>query len=367
MKQTKTIYCILAAVLLLVSCKSDEDYWTPTLYGDAAIKTVTLGKVNRYIDGEKFTIDASSYAMQVNALTHVVENTDSLPIYTDAAHIVCSIATVNNGTAYIKSLTEEIFTLYNPADSIDFRQPRTFRIVSSDNSGHNDYTIKINVHKQDGDQMVWKMEPLSPWITPNPAGMKQYLGDSSYEEYALSMDGDLMAKRKDGVAWVQDLSEDNEDIDHFPTQDIALTCYPMTMADSIDYVLLVGTRDGKTAVWRKVVDNSNKDPLGFWSYMNRNSDTIGLLPALTNLSIVYYDGVVLAFGGDYKTIYESRDNGITWKVSSRITMPLGFEYDNIDSMTVYVDDENFLWLCCTTKDGIDVIWKGRLNRLGWEK
>ena len=261
---------------------------------------------------------------------------------------------------------EEIYTLYNGTDSIDFTQPRTFRIVASDNSGHNDYTVKLNVHKQDGDVMVWSQESSYPWVTPTPAGLKQYLGTSTFEEYALSTDNKLMARIKDGTAWVQDLADDDEDIAHFPTQNLSLVSYPMTMADSTDYVLLAGINNDKTQLWRKIVDYTNKDPRGFWSYIERNSETIGLLPALNNLYITYYDGVVLAFGGDYSNVYESRDNGITWQVSSRIYMPEEFRYNDVADMKVYVDEENYIWLCCTMKDGTEEIWKGRLNRLGWD-
>ena len=140
----------------------------------------------------------------------------------------------------------------------------------------------------------------------------------------------------------------------------------MTMADSTDYVLFEGINNGKTQLWSKIVDYTNKDPRGFWSYIERNSETIGLLPALNNLYITYYDGVVLAFGGDYSNVYESRDNGITWQVSSRIYMPEEFRYNDVADMKVYVDEENYIWLCCTMKDGTEEIWKGRLNRLGWD-
>lgn len=366
MKQIKTIYYVLAALLLLVSCKAEEDVWTATLYRDASIKTFTLGTLNRYIHGEKVTYDASGYTMQINALTHEVMNVDSLPLYTDPAHVICVATTVNNGALYIKSRTDDTFTVYSSSDSIDFSEPRLFRVVASDATCFNDFTVKLNVHKEDGDLMVWKKQSTKP-IMPTPAGVAKYLGKSTYEEYGLAADGKLMQRATEGGSWQQAIGDLHEDIGQFPTQDIALTSYPMTMADSVDYVLLAGNDGTKTKVWRKVVDYTAKQPKGSWSYMDRRSETIGLLPLLKSLSLIYYDGVVMAFGGDYGMVYESRDNGITWQMSTRIVMPDDFDFENTAAMVVTTDSDNFIWLVCTMKDGTEKIWKGRFNKFGWQR
>lgn len=368
MKQNKSIYYLLAALLTLVSCKSDEDVWQATLYGDASINSFTLGTLNRYIAGEKTTYAGSSYTMRIDPLTRTIENPDSLPIYTDNAHVICSIGTLNNGALFLKSLTDDTFPAYTSTDSIDFTQNRIFRVWASDGSGYNDYTVKVNVHKEDGELMVWSQQTSVPWTDTTPAGIAKYLGASSYEEYGLSADGKLMAKAKDGTEWLQDIDDDHEDAEHFPTKDIALTSYAMTTADSTDYVLLVGTRDDRTVVWRKIVDNTGKKAKGDWVYMDRGSETVGLLPALTKLNLIRYDGVSFAFGGDLKTIYVTRDNGITWQSTNRIYLPVDFLYDNIKTLEVRTDDNNYVWIRCTYSDSPAVgIWRGRLNRLGWKK
>ena len=367
MKQRKTIYYLLAALLLLVSCKSSDDIWTASLYNDASINGFTLGTLNRYVNGVKKTYAGSNYIMQINPATRTIENTDSLPIYTDAGHVICSISTLNNGYLNIKSLTDETFTLYNAADSIDFNTSRTFRVFASDGSGYNDYTVKVNVHQEDGDAFVWKaMTPSTP-ITPAVPEGWSYLGKSTFEEYSLSSDNKLMVRIKDETTWEQDLTDAQEDIEHFPTYSISLVSYPMSMADSTDYVLLAGINNGKTAVWRKIVEYTHKLPMGVWTYMDRGSETSGLLPPLTSLSLIRYDGMVFAFGGDFKTIYESRDNGITWKKTTRITMPTDFDYNNTNAMEVTTDSDNYIWLRCTMSDASTKVWRGRLNKLGWKK
>jgi len=367
MKQIKTIYYMLAALLLLASCKSEDGYEL-TLYNDATITSFSLGTVNRYIKGVKKTYDGSDYDMKINALEHLIQNTDSLPIYTDAAHIVCSISTLNNGVIFIKSLTSDEYTQYNSSDSIDFsnKEGRKFRVLASDGSGYTDYTVKVNVHKEDGDLMVWKLQTSVPWdYETSEEGIKQWLGKSTYEEYALSTENKLMARDTEGTIWLQDIPDDHEDIAMMPTKDVSLTSYPLLTADSTDYVLMAGTVGGtKTAVWRKIVDNKGKEPKGEWCYLDRGYETAGLLPVLNHLQIFSYDGVVLALGGDYKTIYESRDNGITWKSTKRISLPAEFDY-TATNVEVRVDDDKYIWLKCT--GGANQIWRGRLNRLGWKK
>ena len=77
MKQKRTIYYVLATLMLLASCKT-EDETTLTLYGDAAITSFTLGTLNRYVAGEKITYAGSAYPMQIDAVGKTIENVDSL-------------------------------------------------------------------------------------------------------------------------------------------------------------------------------------------------------------------------------------------------------------------------------------------------
>ncbi len=367
MKQKRTIYYVLAALMLLASCKT-EDETTLTLYGDAAITSFTLGTLNRYVAGEKITYAGSAYPMQIDAVGKTIENVDSLLIYTDASHVVCTVGTRNNGIIGIKSLTDDTYKTYSSSDSIDFSQERTFRVWASDGGGYTDYKVKVNVHKQDGEETVWQKQTGATKPTETlPTGIKQLLGKSSYEAYAISEGGKVMHKATNATDWTQDIADDHEDIASVPSTDIALVSYPMALADSMDYVLLAGTVSGtKTAVWRKIVDNRGKKATGNWTYLDRGSETQYLLPALTGLNLIRYDGVVLAFGGDFKQIYESRDNGITWKVSSRILMPSDFDYSQAKKMLVKTDADNYIWLYCDYADGSLHVWKGRLNRLGWK-
>ena len=156
MKQIKTTYLLLAILLgSLAACSkmSDSDV---TLYDDAAITSFTLGTVNRYVDGYKSTIKGSEYRFNIDQNSHTIYNADSLPKGSDVAHIVCGVTTYNNSMAYVVSKDGTYMNYHSSADSLDFTTPRTFRVFSSNGSGYTDYTVKVNVHKEDPDSFVWK-------------------------------------------------------------------------------------------------------------------------------------------------------------------------------------------------------------------
>ena len=186
-----------------------------------------------------------------------------------------------------------------------------------------------------------------------------------------------MVSRDNGATWQEDAVTDDADL--LPTRDLSLISYPMTNTDSVDYVLLIGNREVNeqnnesiAMVWRKVVDYSKQAPQARWTYMDRNAKSDSLaLPRMENLTMVKYDDGILAFGGmglggfdqlPYYTIYQSRDNGITWKYNPIYDYPEGFDH-YADNVRAVVDDDNFLWLYC---EGSGQVWRGRLNKLGWK-
>lgn len=373
MRKIKSICTLLAALVIMASCASNDT--EVTLYNDAAITAFTLGKLNHYkvtedadglttINITSFT--ASSYKFIIDQRERKIYNNDSLPVGTDAAHVLCNITTAKNGVAMFKDLKEEdTWYIYSSRDSIDFTQPRTVRVVSSDGGGYTEYEVRVNVHKQEGNSIEWELMDVDfPSDPVLPQGIKQLLGGFTIEEYALSDKNKLMVSYDQGMTWTQDIPDTHEDIDEVPTKDVALVTYPMNMADRTMYVLMAGTCNGSTSVWRKIVDLDWGAPESSWSYMDRAGEEEFDLPVLSNLSLVYYDKSILAFGGDYKTIYQSRDNGITWKTNKAYVMPKDFNYQ-VESVKVAVDEEDYIWLYCKLINGDKQVWRGRLNRLGW--
>lgn len=394
MKFFKISFILAMTIVLMASClKSDED--TVTLYNDAVITGFTLGTMNKYVNATKTTYTGSTYSFSINqnvatnifkdvtCIGRSIYNNDSLPLGTDLKHVLCTITTLNNGITIIENIDEpNVYSYYSSTDSIDFTKPRKFRVFSSDGSVYNDYYVSVNVHQQDGNEFVWKLMDDNwtavPDALPLPAGIKQLLGGSTTEKYALSTDNKLMVSRDNGTTWQEDVVAD--DAGMLPTRDLSLISYPMANTDSVDYVLLIGNREvneqnneATAMVWRKVVDYSKQAPQAAWTYMERNAKSDSLaLPRMKNLTMVKYDDGILAFGAEgiggwdeppYAMIYQSRDNGITWKYNSKYNFPDGFENLLTTNVTAVVDNDNFLWLYC---EGSGQVWRGRLNKLGWK-
>jgi hypothetical protein len=285
--------------------------------------------------------------------------------------------------------------------------------------GHTDYTVKVNVHGEDGSLFVWQKMSVSEVLAQLkdveahywagtmylegrmgdmtqiyrvddkglvmldeettgkllPPGMKRWIGSTSQEVYGLSDDNDLMVSLDGGVTWESDILDDDRHL--LPVQDIAFVSYPLYYATNTEYALLVGNRsvgdfpDDKTAmVWRKIVDNDEYTPEGFWSYLEPAGDMA--LPRMAHMSLVAYDDGILAIGGEdisegvfsapYAQFYQSRDDGITWKYNNSYQLPDGFD-ENATSVGMAVDDDDYLWLFC---GGTGQVWRGRLNKLGWQ-
>lgn len=390
MRQIKTICLLLLTLIVAASCLNSSNDDASSLYSDAAITSFSLGTLTRYQHQKtdagndtiiKTTVTGSSYDFSIDQINHRIYNADSLPTGTDVSKLVVTLSTYNGGTVWIQDLEDpEIGILYNSTDSIDFTTPRTFRIYANNGKGFSTYTVNVNVHQQEANVMNWQLTDevyTENEETPNlPEDIKVLLGGCSTELYALSTDNRLMVSRDDGATWEEDLLD--EDPSLLPVQDLSLTCYQMGYAENTDYVVLVGNRstdsypqESTAVVWRKIVDHGAYVPQGRWTYITPNSDNPYQLPRLKDLSIVKYDDGILAIGGEgiggatqtpWSQLYQSRDNGITWKENSTYQLPAGFNYDA--TKVLLETDGKALWLYCS---GTGQVWRGQLNKLGWEK
>lgn len=370
MKQIRTLYLLLTAIIVLAACSKTDDT-SVTLYSDSAITGFTLGTLKRTVDGTTTTFSASSYKFTIDQITRTVYNADSLPVGTDPTAILCTISTLNNGVSMLIDTDGQTMSYHSSSVNVDFTTEREFRIYASDGSGYTTYKVKVNIHKENGDEFVWKQmnDATIPEPEALPEGIKQLLGQSTTEKYGLSADNVLKVLKKDGDAWQTewkpDLIDENENTGLLPTENVSLVSYPMNYSDSTDYVLMAGESSAnstRSMVWRKIVDYSKNAPEAQWSLIERDDNDKYNLPLLEGLTLIRYDESILAFGGDYKTIYQSRDNGITWKTNKLFKMPEDFDY-TATNVNVYTDEENFIWIVCLSTGKI---WRGRLNRLGWK-
>jgi len=319
---------MLVAVLMLPSCLGSDD--DVTVYDDVAITSFTLGTLNRYVtktlsDGSdstyKVTYAGSAYKVAIDQMGFRIFNVDSLPVGTDVKHVVCTMVTRNNALITIKSMTSDSLFTYSSTDSIDFSQPRTFRVFSTDGLYYRDYVVSISARQYAAGSLLWT-------AMGNTAMPEAEIVPDSIDEQNIADDASLL-----------------------PSKSLAYVSW--TAADNIKYSLWAGLRadtDTAMTLWRKVSDANHA---GQWVYMTQAEDNPYYLPAMSQAALVYYGGSLLALGGN-GAIYQSRDQGITWKSSSTQKMPEGFGGAPLKAVV----SEGYLWL----QDGKGRVWRGVMNK-----
>ena len=193
---------------------------------------------------------------------------------------------------------------------------------------------------------------------------------------ASEEDGKLWIAGSQGVLWSEDAATFtvNEALpEGFPLYGVSLASYPLNHNKKIVRYMLVGytaeDKSGEPAVWSKLSTEAK------WTNY-KNEENKYECPALEGLSVVRYDNYLYAVGGagtvngrevaPFNSFYISKDNGITWKVSTGFYQRLPEELVGNDApFAVAVDSRNFIWIINSGTDG--GAWKGIINRLGFEK
>ena len=226
------------------------------------------------------------------------------------------------------------------------------------------------------DGEVLKSTNMNEWTSVNiNSGLKQLIGASTTELYALNNNNTISVSKDKGLTW----SIDNlgNDASLLPLNDINYTTYSLASNDSTDRVIVVGNRPSSTAdttavVWTKLVEYSKGSMPGSWETVEKSEDNFkNYLPDLTSLVMIPYDNGMLAFGGygqnskttKFSQFYQSYDSGITWTNNKHYYFPKGFTCSDT-SFTALKDNDNYIWIFC---GNTGQVWKGRLNRLGWSK
>lgn len=398
MKRNYWALCGLIAVSLsLTSCLKDNNSDSSVTYSDAAITAITLGSLNCYTQTTssntgndtiiKTVLTGSSYYMTVDQVNNQIYNNIELPLGTDLAHVLLSdISTKNNSIATLKDPSTGKYALISASDSIDFTTPRILRVYSSDLTYERDYTMTLTASKTDGMKLGWKKtatesalegwtdknliafadsvrlvdrgivvkdsiayrvngtmvqqsKDLNNWEDVASANLSILLGVATTEIFALGTDGKMKHSEDNGLTW-QDETLD-EDASLLPVSQIALTSWNYAPIDSADYVLMAGTnQEGSICLWRKVSQYGGDSKGGQWVFMPIESDNYFVLPQQNNLSLAYLDKTVYALGSN-KTMYTSRDQGITWHPNSNYALP-----DDIQGteFVMTVDTQGNLWL-----------------------
>lgn len=388
---------LLLASLVLASCIKDSDTSVET-HSDTALTGITLGTLNRYTHTTssktgadtiiKTTVTGSSFKLTIDQLGRKVYNRDSLPAGTDMKHVTISaLTTKNSGVAFIKSLTSDTLYYVRTTDSLDFSQPRTLRIVATNGSDYRDYMMTLSASSTRGTTFGWQLvrqdDALAGWtdkhlvqrgdtvelvdrdvivigkdlFTNRSSDIAHLLGATEHEMLAIGTDGRLkVCTDGTGLSWRDEQLDDSAGL--LPTQAMAMTSWKYAPADSTDYILLVGNNDAdgvNVTCWRKLshYNGMGQPTEGTWVYMPVDGSNHYGLPRQDYLSLTYYNNNVLAIGSKM-TLYQSRDQGITWKASGSYSLP---SQTGGGKASIAADSKGRLWLLTDSGE----LWMGTLR------
>lgn len=176
--------------------------------------------------------------------------------------------------------------------------------------------------------------------------------------YAIA--GDALYASADARSWTR-CATDTEN--RLPTADAAGCIIPSPIQDTYESVVMTGTRAGESVVWKRDIDRGGEHSFA-WTFLPQTEE-LGeyACPALTHTSLLAYDGSSLLIGmnadGTAADFYLSGDNGRTWK-TGEIKAP---SLSGATALSAAVDANQHIWVVCS---GTGDVWRGRLNRLGWE-
>ena len=367
-KYIHALCAALTCVVLYTSCMNSDDNSSAVVYDDMAITGFRLTSINRLVHSTtkagKDTVIKKTLAnpvpFTINQETYEIYNVDSLPYGCDTKRVLATISSKNNGQIMIKSFVGDTLSFYRSTDSIDFSKPRVLEVYTSDLKAYRSYTVEVNVRQYDNSTMQWERVTLDELPDYGDDAdewedimakeeLRKFIGEGTVEAYAFDYNNKIMVSKDDGATWTPDSVDGDASL--LPTQSSAFVSIPFGVNDSTDYQLMVGSCEKEkieSVVWRKIAEfGYDYDPCK-WVQIPSDPRNDYYLPKLEHISLLYYNGLILAIGSD-KKIYQSRDKGITWKTSKAYTLPEGFDskdfiaFSDFEYIWIYARDTGEAW------------------------
>ncbi len=217
------------------------------------------------------------------------------------------------------------------------------------------------------DGFVYSSNDGSNWNKVAPATIERILGASNKMLYAISSDKKIMASA-DGTTWAEQQLDASAEL--LPTDNYSIIARPLSTNQAANRVVLAGTATTASRIWSYIEETDPTSEPQPWTYLNVASDNRFTLPCMKNLQVTYYDNFMMATGGieaeDGQTtvspsFYTSVDGGMTWRTRALYDLPEEFSSEG-DRFAFVKDSQNYLWMIESTGK----VWRGRLNRLGWQ-
>lgn len=172
-----------------------------------------------------------------------------------------------------------------------------------------------------------------------------------------------MSSVDNGVTWKEEIFNDDKSL--LPTVDLNFFSYDVETNEGMEQVVLAGYVTGinRMMVWSKLFEVNTQ---AAWTYVDLAGDYRYAAPKLTGLTVLPYGDEDIAIGvkadGTYSNFMVSTDGGITWHTSSQYAYPTGFNKSK-SVFSATTDSNYYIWLV----DNTGQVWRGRLNKMGWEK
>ncbi len=447
---------LLLGGALLSSCMKDDDDEV-TLSSECYILSFELESVRQVMhttasDGSDSTyvnnIDGSYFPITIDHRTHTIENRDSLPFNSDVSSLLASVTYSGAAMSYrlLGETSDTAWVSYSAEDSIDFTKPLQFAVVAPNATSYRHYTVRLNVHQQEGDSLYWHcsdsivpplegmtgmkavalggrlmvlgrttagiglalrdgLDGTARWTAHSPTlpadadlstlkvkGGTLYLTSPSgqmysstdgslWEEFGTPLSGMQLAaatdqffyaladgrlyRSADAVEWTEE--ELDEDIALLPQSHLQSLSY--TQSNGNNRLFLAGASGSRSVAWTKMWRSAKVEDAAMWMYFNPTADNVYPFPLLEDQALFLYDNRLMTFGGKRKAaegramdcLYASRDNGITWKEDPEIHLPT--ELEGVEGpLAATVDANHYIWIIANKQ-----VWRGRLNRLGFER
>lgn len=403
-----SLVCPLIGALLMTSCLGGDDDVVPSsnvALLSFSIKDLKTKHTITKADGTDSTyttvMSGSAINFTIDQALNMVYNSDSIAYRTDVSRVLVSVKG-DGGICYLKPDGE----FGSVEDSIDFTQPVVFRVTSYDERFKRDYKVSINVHQVDPKKTTWKKVANTNF----PALDKQKAFVKEDHLYVIGSDADgayytASTELTDGTSWVitacsgiegtglsvlciGDSIYLNTDAGTYCSEDaitwtavgeesglvalpgegmshgVAWFNQPLSTNENIVRSIFVATSEGTDTcaqVWTKLSTESE------WIEIGSNGNNVYACPNLENLAVIQYADKMYAFGGKsmgkrkvslgaFSACYESRDNGVTWKVNEN-ALCLPKEFEGRDEAFSTAADEEYVWVMWSNGE----VWRGRWN------
>lgn len=399
--------CPLVGALLMTSCLgSDEVEQSSEVallsFSIKDIKTTHTIKMEDGKDSIYTTVMAgNAVRFTIDQALGKVYNSDSIAYRTDVGKVAVNVK-ADGGVTYVKADG----TLGSIEDSIDFAQPVIFRVTSYDERFTRDYEVSINVHQVNPKETMWK----EIGTTGFPALKEQNAFVKDGCLYVIGVDDDgvyytATTELTDGVTWTTSPCSSIEgtmlstlfvdgifylktDVEFYSSEDAiewrvvdgetelsalpgggmghGVSWFRQTLSTNDDitrtiFVATPETADSCAQVWTKLSTENS------WIEIGSSGNNDYRCPNLEDLAVIQYADRMYAFGGEsvgerkkplkaFGACYESRDNGVTWKVNEgAFSLPKNFEgrTENFSTAT----DGEYVWVMWSNGQ----VWRGRWN------